>query len=76
VATKKIVEKGGAFFAAGKFDGFRTTFTTHFTTFSPSKHHTEKALFLKHPTKTPHKNTSKNNKTPERFSRLRGLIFF
>jgi hypothetical protein len=61
-----------AYFSTWKSDGQRTTFTTHSTTFSPPKHHTKGAPFLKHPSK----NTSKNNKTPERTMLASGFIFF
>jgi hypothetical protein len=41
-----------AYFSSRQNARQRTTFTTHFTTTSPSKHHDLHAVFLKSPAKT------------------------
>jgi hypothetical protein len=57
-----------ACFCTRNSGGGSTTSATHLTTFSPQKHHTKNALFLKHPQKTP----AKTKKTPDRT----GVNFF
>jgi hypothetical protein len=56
---KNKVEKSGMFLAPRK-GSFPTTFTTHSTTFSPSKNHVQPTAF----SKTPLKNTSKTAEIP------------
>jgi hypothetical protein len=46
-------------FSPPKNDRQLTSFTTHFTTTSPQKHHTKHALFAKTPSKKPHFTTPK-----------------
>jgi hypothetical protein len=46
-------------FSPPKNDRQLTSFTTHFTTTSPQKHHTKHALFAKIPSKKPHFTTPK-----------------
>jgi hypothetical protein len=49
-------------FSPPKNDRQRTSFTTHFTTTSPQKHHAKHALFAKTPSKNPHFTTPKKNR--------------
>jgi hypothetical protein len=56
-----------AHFSSPKNDHQRTTFTTHFTTISPQKHHVLRALFPKPPSKTPAKQQNPGSR--------QGLIF-
>src|SRR3984885_13648037 len=52
---RKIKFKNVSYFSSLKIDRQRTTFTTHFTTFSPQKTIHKSPLFPKHPSKTPAK---------------------
>jgi hypothetical protein len=50
---KNKVKKVGVFFSTPKPRCLNTTFTTQFTTITPSKHHVLHAVFRKNPRKTP-----------------------
>jgi hypothetical protein len=68
VPHPKINFKTLAHFSPPKNASQFTTFTTHFTTISPQKNHTQPPTFSKTPSKTPAKTRNPGS--------LRGSIFF